>query len=61
MIMSDLWKIILIDPINRYIVIQTNKETRWWVIDDGLLSGLDRPKHAGLWNKLDERIHFINS
>ncbi len=40
-------------PHHRYIVIKTNKETRWWVIDDGLLSGLDRPKHAGLWNKLD--------
>ena len=40
-------------PHHRYIVIKTNKETRWWVLDDGLLSGLDRPKHAGLWNQSD--------
>jgi hypothetical protein len=40
-------------PHHRYIIIKTNKETRWWVLDDGLLSGLDRPKHAGLWNQSD--------
>jgi len=38
-------------PHHRYIVIKTNKETRWWVMDDGLLSALDRPKHAGLWDE----------
>jgi len=40
-------------PHHRYIIIKTNKETRWWVLDDGLLSGLERPKHAGLWNQSD--------
>ncbi len=40
-------------PHHRYIVIKTNKETRWWVIVDGLLSGLDRPKLAGLWDQSD--------
>jgi hypothetical protein len=38
-------------PHARYIVIKTNKETRWWIMDDGLLSALDRPKHAGLWDE----------
>jgi len=45
-------------PHHRYIVIVTNKETRWWIMDDGLLSG-DRPKHAGLWKKSDVEESLI--
>ena len=55
--MSDLWKRGFDRPHHRYIVIKTNKETRWWVIDDGLLSGLDRPKHAGFGINQMSRIH----
>ena len=31
-----------IAPHNRYVVIQTNKETRWWSLPDGLVSGMSR-------------------
>ena len=46
-------------PHHRYIVIKTNKETRWWVLNDGLLSGLDRPKHAGPWNQSDVEEELV--
>ena len=45
---------------HRYIVIKTNKETRWWVMDDGLLSALERPKHAGLWNQSDVEKSLVH-
>ena len=31
---------------HRYIIIQSDKETRWWVLPDGLVSSMDRPKSA---------------
>ena len=46
-------------PHHRYIVIKTNKETRWWVLNDGLLSALDRPKHAGPWNQSDVEEELV--
>jgi len=54
-----------ISPHNRYIIIQTNKETRWWSLPDTLVSGMSRVKSA---TKLDpgrgiEKTvsNFINS
>lgn len=35
-----------IAPHNRYIVIQTNQETRWWSLPDTLVSGMSRVKSA---------------
>ena len=35
-----------IAPHNRYVIIQTNKETRWWSLPDGLVSGMSRVKSA---------------
>ena len=46
-------------PHHRYIVIKTNKETRWWVMDDGLLTALYRPKHAGLWDESSVEISLV--
>ena len=54
-----------ISPHNRYIIIQTNKEARWWSLPDTLVSGMSRVKSA---TKLDpgrgiEKTvsNFINS
>jgi hypothetical protein len=35
-----------IAPHNRYVVIQTDKEVRWWSLPDGLLAGMERQKSA---------------
>jgi hypothetical protein len=35
-----------IAPHNRYFVIQTNKESRWWCLPDTFLSGMERAKSA---------------
>mgnify|MGYP006150497715 FL=1 len=54
-----------IAPHNRYIVIQTNKETRWWNLPDGLVSGMSRVKSATKLEPgrgIEESVsNFINS
>ncbi len=54
-----------ISPHNRYIIIQTNKETRWWSLPDTLVSGMSRVKSAtklGPGRGIEETVsNFINS
>ena len=54
-----------IAPHNRYIVIQTNKETRWWSLPDTLVSGMSRVKSAAKLEPgrgVEESVsNFINS
>ena len=54
-----------IAPHNRYFVIQTNKETRWWCSPDTFLSGMDRAKSAAKLvpgRGIEESVsNFINS
>jgi len=46
-------------PHHRYIIIRTNKETRWWIMDDGMLSALNRPKHASLWDESSVETELV--
>jgi putative SOS response-associated peptidase YedK len=54
-----------IAPHNRYIVVQTSKETRWWSLPDGLVSGMSRVKSATKLEPgrgIEESVsNFINS
>ena len=54
-----------IAPNNRYVVIQTDKETRWWSLPDGLVSGMSRVKSATKLEPgrgIEESVsNFINS
>ena len=54
-----------ISPHNRYIIIQTNTETRWWSLPDTLVSGMSRVKSAtklGPGRGIEETVsNFINS
>jgi hypothetical protein len=54
-----------IAPHNRYVVIQTDKETRWWSLPDGLVSGMSRVKSATKLEPgrgIEESVsNFINS
>jgi len=54
-----------IAPHHRYIIIQSDKETRWWVLPDGLVSSMDRPKSAMKLEPgrgIEESVsNFINS
>jgi len=54
-----------IAPHHRYIIIQSDKETRWWVLPDGLVSSMNRPKSAMKLEPgrgIEESVsNFINS
>ena len=54
-----------IAPHNRYVVIQTDRETRWWSLPDGLVSGMSRVKSATKLEPgrgIEESVsNFINS
>lgn len=54
-----------IAPHNRYIVVQTSKENRWWSLPDGLVSGMSRVKSATKLEPgrgIEESVsNFINS
>ena len=55
-----------IAPHNRYVVIQTDKDTRWWSLPDGLVSGMSRVKSAtkldpgrGIEKSVSQFIHSV--
>jgi hypothetical protein len=54
-----------IAPHNRYVVIQTDKEARWWSLPDGLLAGMERQKSASKYEPgrgIEEAVSaFIDS